>query len=731
MGLTLTGCYIIVKTWKIQLYEDKLGKKREFSLDYQPYGDAHWAEPCEYSKMAKIRPLQDCKGTILGQLTEDGTQCVDMYKPPRINKHILAVGSSGAGKSFSLVEPYIMQAVKQRHSIIVTDPKGELYSDMAGYLEDHGYYVRRFDLITLAKSDGWDCMKFLRGLSDDELETNAQIFATIIVTNIEAEESVYSRGSIALLKALVLYTILRRDIPEEEKTIARVNEMLQQEGVEYFEKIFGKSCPEYMKPAQSSYRTFAQASPNLHGNIVSHLATGMQIIQTSIVEKILSTDDINLNLPGDKPCAYFCRFSATNNTFRFVSAMFFSMLFISLIDHADRSPTKKLNIPVDFVMDEFPSIGRIPDWLEKISNIRSYGITAVMIVQGISQIRGIYGDDAIMIIGNCGTILNIGMNDEETAEWFQTRMGLTSIKVSTEQVEGGEVMTMSNSLLGRESRGVGKDFLMSVSDIYNMSVDDTIIIFQHCNPIYAHKVPIIAFPEFKNCRKIYDKDIPDFDDKEARRRVRAEEELRIARYNREHPYVEDTEEEIYEEPVDFSSMGTLSILTLITKEELRDLKKKLGKGKSVPKTAKTGSEDASPVVEAPQSAQNISNPSADVYFDDDSDFFDDLEDDIIPRAVEEPERPEIWPEQLIEPEREPEQGMGQRTGPELIPQVDAREELPRETPATPKPEAPKPATRANSRPKPGQRPTPKTIAGNGPATLPPRKGGKNSETAGA
>lgn len=730
VSLILAVAYIIVQTWKDKLYEDKLGKKRQFSLDYQPYGDAHWAEPCEYSNMAKIRPITECKGTVLGQLTSDGTQCVDMFKPPRINKHVLAVGSSGAGKSFTLVMPFILQAVKQRHSVIVTDPKGELYSEMAGYLQDHGYVVRRFDLITLAKSDGWDCMKYLRGLKGDELETNAQIFATIIVTNIEAEESVYSRGSIALLKAMILYVILEDSIPENEKTMAKINKMLQQEGIGYFETIFGKNASEKIKPAKTAYNTFKQASPNLYGNIVSHLATGMQIIQTSSVEKILATDDIDLNLPGDQPCAYFCRFSATNSTFRFVSAMFFSMLFISLIDHADRQDTRKLTVPVDFVMDEFPSIGKIPDWLEKISNIRSYGITAIMIVQGLSQIRGIYGDDATMIIGNCGTILNIGMNDEETAEWFQNRMGVTSIVVSTQQLESGMQEMRRKNLLGRESKGVGKDYLMSVSDIYDMSVDDTIIIFQHCNPIYAHKVPITSFPEYQNCRKINDKDIPDFDDKEARRIAREEETRKIEAYNSEHPYVEQTEDETYEEPVDFSSMSTTAILKLVVREDIRDIKKRLNKDGEVPGSGSgkpqtvfeilrerflKDPKDKKPLgAEIPQQEPGkevITNAGKDfsIFLDDDEDLFADLPDEKPEVRSEEPkapiEEPKTPPDE--EPEvhdTEPENTRTDEKPPETEQQAD-KEPAVKDT-AVPKQDKPEPAAPATA-PKPlkGAKPT--------------------------
>lgn len=569
---------LVINRWRQELYKDKLGKKREFSFDYQPYGDAHWAEPGEYCDIAQIRPLSQCHGIVLGQLGTQAEQCIDMAAPKRLNKHILAIGSSGSGKSFSLVEPYIMQSVKLHHSLIITDPKGELYQDTVECLKANGYYIRRFDLISLAKSDGWDCMKFLRGLSGEKLETNAQIFATIIVTNINKRDtdSIYALGGIALLKALLLYTILFKEIPEKDKNIGTINLLLQGAGMSDLEDKFNyASCvqPDEMKPAISAFNTFKQASPNLYGNIIAHVASGIQIIQTSMVERILTTDDIDLNLPGDKPCAYFCRFSATNNTFRFVSAMFFSMLFIALIEHADQQDTKRLKNEVHFLMDEFPSIGVIPDWLEKISNIRSYGITAVMIVQGITQIQNNYGDASTMIIGNCGTILNIGMNDEETAKWFQTRIGVTSIKVETQRIDNpGRAMTT----IGSTSAGVGKDFLYPVSDIYQMPVDDVLIVFQHCSPIYAHKVPITAFPEFHKYPKASENDIPDITDFQARQRERVLEEKRIAEYNRKHPYKPVKPAPSNEKPVVFFGMTTLQVFLVVVKDDIRLAWEKIG-----------------------------------------------------------------------------------------------------------------------------------------------------------
>ena len=63
----------------------------------------------------------------------------------------------------------------------MTDPKGELYADTAGFLMDNGYHVRRLDFKNMEISDGWDCLKLLRGKN---MRTKVQIFTNAVISNI-------------------------------------------------------------------------------------------------------------------------------------------------------------------------------------------------------------------------------------------------------------------------------------------------------------------------------------------------------------------------------------------------------------------------------------------------------------------------------------------------------------------------------------------------------------------
>ena len=145
----------------------------------------------------------------------------------RINSHMIAIGRSGGGKTFTFVKNFMFQAQKEKHSLFVADPKGDLFREMSGYFRDNGYVVRKLDLKTLEKSDGWHCLGSLRG---PNMITNTQIFSSTVMANISEKDDVYSRAGGSLLSALILRVLQGEDYVPERKNIKTVHELLQNPG---------------------------------------------------------------------------------------------------------------------------------------------------------------------------------------------------------------------------------------------------------------------------------------------------------------------------------------------------------------------------------------------------------------------------------------------------------------------------------------------------------------------
>ena len=62
----------------------------------------------------------------------------------RLNNNVLVVGTSGCGKTRTIVEPNLLQA---EGSYVISDPKGNLHKKYAKYLKDRGYEVVVMDFV--------------------------------------------------------------------------------------------------------------------------------------------------------------------------------------------------------------------------------------------------------------------------------------------------------------------------------------------------------------------------------------------------------------------------------------------------------------------------------------------------------------------------------------------------------------------------------------------------------
>lgn len=530
--------YIVYKIQKEGGEMDILGRKFKLAKDRQVYGDVHFETPKEFRDIAFVQPVDEAMGTILGQMDDKGKEIINTnMKNTRDNNHMMIVGASGSGKSFTFTKPFCYQCVKRRESVIITDPDGGLFRDMAGYFWDNGYVVRHFDLNVLKKSDGWDCLKSIQG---DDIEVMAQMFANTIMSNlVDDVGSIYGSGPMSLLKACILRVALDdgSSFPPEKKNIESVYAMLQNpEGEAYLDSMFMQaSMPPGTEPALGPYLAFKQGSPNLRGNLITNLAVQLQLLQNKLVCQVLSSDDIDMALPAQQPCAYFCGFPDSHDTYKFIVSLFFSMLFIKLIAFADRQPNGRCPVPVNFLLDEFAAIGRIPDFDRKIATVRKRSMNIIMIFQDLTQLQNLYEKSWVTLMENCATFISLGINDQETAGFLNKRIGETTVEVKTVQHEAIESIF---KVYNRNSTGEGKRALLSFDELFRIDRDSCVILHSGHNPIFAHKYPHTLHPAAKKLRSINISDIPDITDTSGRAEYREKERAYVEAYLIRHPLSE-------------------------------------------------------------------------------------------------------------------------------------------------------------------------------------------------
>ena len=107
--------------------------------------------------------LKKHTGAILGTLNG---KYVCVPEESRLNRNIAVYGASGSMKTRAYCINRILQAAAQGESLIICDPKSELYETTSQYLREQGYTVRVFNLVSPENSDAWACLSEIEG---DEL----------------------------------------------------------------------------------------------------------------------------------------------------------------------------------------------------------------------------------------------------------------------------------------------------------------------------------------------------------------------------------------------------------------------------------------------------------------------------------------------------------------------------------------------------------------------------------
>ena len=176
------------------------------------------------------------------------------------------------------------------------------------------------------------------------------------------------------------------------------------------------------------------------------------------VREMMSYDELELEKLGDEKTALFAVVSDTDPTFNFISAMMYSQMFNVLCDRALKVYHGRLPIHVTCLFDEFAN-QKIPNWEHLVSVIRSRNISAHIVLQTFSQLKGMYKDNAETVAGCCSTMLFLGGKEESSLKMVSGLLGKETIDTMNESDSRGAQRTY-----GLNYQKLGKE-LMSVDDL--------------------------------------------------------------------------------------------------------------------------------------------------------------------------------------------------------------------------------------------------------------------------
>lgn len=494
LSILLIGGAIVLYIKLHDKFDGKTYDPRGFKTSKNgAYGTASWMEEKEMKKVLEVTSPAKAEGVILGEYKGN---VVCMPKDTRLNRHIAIFGASGTMKSRAIIRNALFQALKRQESVILTDPKSELYTDTAELYRQNGYEVKVFNLVNPEYGDSWNCMSDLNG---DTLM--AQVLTNVIIGNTSSGKGdhFWDNGEANLLKALILLIDQDRSRSPDMKNLPAVYQMLTQHSERQLTALFEKLPIDH--PARAPFNLFSQSSDTVRSGIILGLGTRLQVLQNDAVRKITSRSDIDLSAPGKRKCAYFIILSDQDATMAFLSSLFFSILFIRLTRYADSCKNGRCDVPVNLVLDEFNNVGRIggaedgSDFARSLSVVRSRDIRVMLAVQSLGQLQNRYPKNLwAEIIGNADIQLMLGCTDDVTAKYFSDRSGDMSIEVNSTMTVRKTIAVAQIIPQYRHTEGQGRRKLLTPDEVLRLPNEEMLCIIRGCNILKLNKLDYTKHP---------------------------------------------------------------------------------------------------------------------------------------------------------------------------------------------------------------------------------------------
>ncbi len=450
------------------------------------YGTAGFMDEEERALVLQSeKSFEKVDGVIFGRNLQD-EKIISLPVESRLNRNFAVCGSQGSMKSRAFARVMALQCIRRGESVYLTDPKSELYEDLSFYFRESGYTVKQLNLIQLEHSDAWNC---LGEIDDGSL---IDVFCDVVIRNTTDKfDHFYDNTEMDLLKALCLYVF--HEYPPEKRTFPEAYKLLINKSVDMLDAIFDR-LPTY-HPARGPYQLFAKAE-KVKGNAVLGLGTRLQIMQNKLVQQITSHDEIDLSLPGREKCAYFCITSDQDSTFDMLATLFTSFLCIKLVRYADRTKERRLPVPVQFILDEFPNLGVVPDFKKKLATARSRGIGMSILFQNIPQLQNRYPDNQWEeILGGCDFSIFLGCNDMTTASYYSDRTGEITVSVSSIRKSYYTIRATDYVPEYTESTSLGKRMLLLPDEILRFPLDQGLLIIRGQKVCRFRKMDYLEHPD--------------------------------------------------------------------------------------------------------------------------------------------------------------------------------------------------------------------------------------------
>ena len=396
--------------------------------------------------------------------------------------HNIVIGSTGTGKTQCIIHPLVKILAKKGESMIVTDPKGEIYRESAGLLKQEGYQIVVLNFREPQRGNCWNPLNLPYKLYQAGNTDKAMEILDDLATNILYEENsgnqdpFWEKTSADYFAGLALG--LFEDGKEEEVNINSIN-LMTNVGEDKFgaRSTYIKEYFNMKDPAGSAYTCASgtiNAPDDTKNSILSTFRQKIRLFASrENLSEMLSQNDFDIDSIGKQKTAVFMIIHDEKRTYHALATIFIKQCYESLIDVAQHTESGRLPIRTNFILDEFQNMPPLKDITTMVAAARSRDIRLTMIVQNFAGLEATYSKEIAQTIrSNCNNLLYLLTTELAALEEISKLCGDKMVKVGKGDKEREEARP-----------------LVTVSDLQKMKKWEAIVVRTRLNPFRTRLKP--------------------------------------------------------------------------------------------------------------------------------------------------------------------------------------------------------------------------------------------------
>ncbi|MDD4407675.1 MAG: type IV secretory system conjugative DNA transfer family protein [Bacilli bacterium] len=435
-----------------------------------------------YSRWSKDNEIKNAKDVDKIKVSDSDTKAAGV---PLINNgkemwvdngenHTLVIGATASGKTTAVVDPLVQSLAKAGESMILTDPKGELYRNHSEMLKSKGYNIIVLNFRNPSLGNAWNPLtlpyKLYKAGNTDKATELLDDVALNILRGAKTDDPFWESSAADYFSGLSLG--LFEDATEKEIHLNSISYM-STVGEEKFAT--SDYIKEYflLKGESSSPYVFASNTINApnetKGGILSVFRQKIRLFSSrEQLSEMLSYSDFDIREIGTNKTAVFMIIHDEKTTYHALATIFIKQCYETLIDVAQENGGK-LPFRTNFILDEFANMPPLKDVTAMVTAARSRKIRFTFIIQNFAQLNDVYGkDDADTIRSNCGNLIYL---------------------ITTELAALEEISKLCGEVKSKEKEKTSSTPLITVSDLQKMKLNEVIILKSRLNPFRTKLTP--------------------------------------------------------------------------------------------------------------------------------------------------------------------------------------------------------------------------------------------------